>query len=149
MAYPELIDELVDEIGHNYPRGRIIVAVDGAPGTPVRETAHDLSLVFDERGRPARFLVTEPTSAADFDVDVFRHDIIEGFKAEAEADEVLLVGGHVLLDPAIKGLWHFSVYLDDAAVPADQEYLGSATPFFSASAVVDTGSGRRIFSDSC
>jgi uridine kinase len=69
----------------------------------------------------------------------------------APADAVLIVNGAYLLG-SLKGVWHFLVYVDAEQARADDAYLASATPFFSASAVVDASTPetpKRILSDSC
>lgn len=69
----------------------------------------------------------------------------------APPDAVLIVDGAYLLG-RLKGIWHFVLYVDAQQAEADDEYLTSATPFFSASAVVETTDPvvpRRILSDSC
>jgi len=42
--------DLRAEIAHNYPAGRVLVAVDGAPGSGTGEFADGLAAVFDEAG---------------------------------------------------------------------------------------------------
>ncbi|WP_022881741.1 nucleoside/nucleotide kinase family protein [Gryllotalpicola ginsengisoli] len=69
----------------------------------------------------------------------------------APADAVLLVDGAYLLG-GLKGIWHYTVYVDAQGAQADEQYLADASPFFSASAVVDTSdpkAPKRILSDSC
>ncbi|GAA4180975.1 hypothetical protein [Gryllotalpicola koreensis] len=69
----------------------------------------------------------------------------------APADAVLIVDGAYLLG-SLKGIWHFLVYVDAQQAQPDDDYLASTTPFFSASAVVDTSAPetpKRVLSDSC
>ena len=87
------------------------------------------------------------TAAFDADRDV---PTLSEWKT-APADAVLIVDGAYLLG-SLKGIWHFLVYVDAQQAEADDDYLGSATPFFSASAVIDTSSPeapKRVLSDSC
>lgn len=69
----------------------------------------------------------------------------------APADAVLIVDGAYLLG-SLKGIWHYVLYVDAQQAQADDEYLASATPYFSASAVIDTTQPelpKRVLSDSC
>jgi uridine kinase len=69
----------------------------------------------------------------------------------APADAVLIVDGAYLLG-SLKGIWHFLIYVDAQQAQADEAYLAAETPFFSASAVIDTSTPelpKRVLSDSC
>jgi uridine kinase len=69
----------------------------------------------------------------------------------APADAVLIVDGAYLLG-SLKGIWHFLVYVDAQQAQSDSDYLAAETPFFSASAVIDTSdpeTPKRVLSDSC
>ncbi|MFC4243061.1 hypothetical protein ACFOYW_06725 [Gryllotalpicola reticulitermitis] len=69
----------------------------------------------------------------------------------APADAVLIVDGAYLLG-GLKGIWHYLLYVDAQQAEPDDEYLTRATPFFSATAVIDTTvpeAPKRVLSDSC
>ncbi|GAA4183707.1 hypothetical protein GCM10022288_03440 [Gryllotalpicola kribbensis] len=69
----------------------------------------------------------------------------------APADAVLIVDGAYLLG-SLKGIWHFLIYVDAQQAQADEAYLAAETPFFLASAVIDTSTPelpKRVLSDSC
>jgi hypothetical protein len=69
----------------------------------------------------------------------------------APPDAVLIVDGAYLLG-GLKGIWHYVLYVDAQNAEADDDYLTSATPFFSATAVIDTSEPelpKRVLSDSC
>jgi uridine kinase len=69
----------------------------------------------------------------------------------APADAVLIVDGAYLLG-SLTGIWHFLVYVDAREAQPDDDYLARETPFFSASAVIDTSTPeapKRVLSDSC
>lgn len=69
----------------------------------------------------------------------------------APADAVLIIDGAYLLG-SLAGIWHFLVYVDAQQAQPDEDYLAAATPFFSASAVIDTSNAelpKRVLSDSC
>jgi len=69
----------------------------------------------------------------------------------APADAVLIVDGAYLLG-SLKGIWHFLIYVDAQQAQPDEAYLANETPFFAASAVVDTSNPeapKRVLSDSC
>lgn len=88
------------------------------------------------------------TAAFDVDRDTA---VISEWKT-APADAVLIVDGSFLLAERLRGIWHFSIYVDARGARPDDGYLAEVSPFFTASAVVDTSDPerpRRIFSDSC
>lgn len=49
----EFLRVIAAEIGHNYPRGRVVVGIDGAPGSGTAFFADGLADVFREAGRAA------------------------------------------------------------------------------------------------
>jgi uridine kinase len=88
------------------------------------------------------------TSAFDADRDV---PALSEWRT-APADAVLIVDGAYLLGSSLKGIWHFLIYVDAQQAEGDQAYLAETSPFFSASAVIDTSNPelpKRVLSDSC
>ncbi len=90
------------------------------------------------------------TAAFDADRDV---PIGMQFKTGPQ-DATLIVDGPFLNRPELRGLWNFSVWLDEGGdVPAAQKlYFAEANPRARASAIVDyrePGHPLRLFADSC
>lgn len=143
-----------------------LAAVFGEGGTPaVRASMRDFLKPAASRGagdaaydeRTFRRVLLDPwrlagsagfqTSAFDADRDV---PALSEWKT-APADAVLIVDGAYLLG-SLAGIWHYLLYVDAQHAEADDEYLARATPFFSATAVIDTTdpeAPKRILSDSC
>lgn len=154
----EVIAGIVDEIGTHYPRGRLLVAVDGAPGSGASGIADALAEAYRAAGRDARVVGLAPAAElsssealAAFDEAAFRREVLDPFRADAAPDAVLVVTGQFLLVERLRGIWHFSLYVDSQHAATDAAYLADASPFFTASLVVDTSGPvpKRVFSDSC
>lgn len=106
-----------------YPKGRRLLAVAGADPGRSRLAADDVALALDARGE-----VVERTHTADDDDGLLRSDVVAPFRAGAADDRVLVVSGPgALLDPRIRGLWHFTVW----------QFAGDEPPETTASALVD------------
>jgi len=135
-----VVDGIAAEFLHNANRGRRLVAVDGA-----------------DAGRAARFAdaLAQAIAAASGD-DVVRRSLgavteaelrsgtVEPFRAgeDAGADTVLVVDGQGLLDDAVRGIWHFSVWT----------LAGDELPHTGANVIVDLsdeGAPSRYFFDYC
>lgn len=154
----DVILDVMAEIDHHYPRGPLAVAVDGAPGSGATAVARDLSDAYHEQGREVRLVELAPgddetslLALAAFDEAAFRRDVLGPFRAAAAPDAVLVVTGPFLLAERLRGIWHFSVYVDSRHAETDEAYLLEASPFFTASVVLDSSGPelRRVFSDSC
>lgn len=84
--------ELRDEVRHNYPRGRIVLAVDSADAAASRAFADGLAEVFAEDGAVAvraslgDFLLprAQRTDAAPYDVATFRRVLLDPFREGAQ-----------------------------------------------------------------
>ncbi len=90
------------------------------------------------------------TAAFDADRDV---PITMQFKTGPQ-DATLIVDGRVLNRPELRGLWNFSVWLDESGeLPQAQKlYVAEANPRARASAIVDyrePGHPTRLFADGC
>lgn len=191
-----LLRELRDEILLHYGTGRPAVAVDGLAGSGTDRFADDLAATFAERGHAvvradlSGFRATREeapvgaaTGAADyaewFDADAFRDAIATPFRrGDADlpaaggatgvaADAVLLVDGPFLLQPALVGLWNYSVFVEvprevaaertagDADAPSadvQRAYVGAIRPRTRAIAIVDNTDADapvRRYADSC
>lgn len=210
---------LRDEIRRPYPRGRILLAVDGEDGAGKSRFAERLAAAFgadgsavfhasiDDFHRPKAERYARGAESPDgfyrdsFDLGAFRGDLIDPFRAGgdtpfrlaafdlardepapgeplvAPADAVLIVDGIFLLRPELRGIWHWSVWLDapldvryarmaerdgidpDPAAPSNRRYrqgmelyLRDANPRTAATAIVDNtdpDAPRRVFQDFC
>lgn len=139
---PDVVGDLANIILHLYPRGRIIVAVDGAEATVTRGFADALATAARANGRPVdrqsmdKLLelsgaTNEAAAGADgslydqpVDYGRFRTETLAGFRrgdfdpaagAAADAggaDAVLIVDGRFLLRPDLRGSWNYRVWLE-------------------------------------
>jgi hypothetical protein len=108
-----LLDWIAQEFLHNSWAGRRLVAVEGATDGPAGDFADDLATVLRERGQTVL-----RRSLGDVDEVTLRRDTVEPFRrgtlpgAESpEGDEtVLVVDGRRLLNDAVRGIWHFTVW---------------------------------------
>lgn len=178
-AKTDTLDVLAGEIVHNYPGGRVIVAIDGDAGIGTGPFADDLAEALHRRGyevarasidafrrgdAPAGQGVSEPGDydPATYDYDAFRRDLVWPFRAGTAqappAASMLLVDGIYLHRPGLSGVWNYSVWLErasagpEAAAGAAQRYVAESSPRTTASAIVDNGDPehpRRVFADSC
>jgi hypothetical protein len=108
-----LIDWVALEFLHNSWAGRRLVAVEGASDEPAARFADDLANVLRERGQTVvrRSLgdVDEATLRRDT-VEPFRSGTLQGSEGDHGADPVLVVDGRRLLNDAVRGIWHFTVW---------------------------------------
>jgi len=146
-AKADVLDELVLEIRHNYPHGRVVVAVDGLDGSGTAGFADDLADAFQRTGvAPVRasiddFLVAQPEGdaagqryyAEAYDLAAVKERLVRPFRRErpfalhageepgqeVEGDAVLLVDGPFLLRPELIGSWSSTVCL---FTPAEQAF---------------------------
>ncbi|MEV1128917.1 hypothetical protein [Agromyces sp. NPDC049794] len=141
-ARQTLLDSIADEFLHNSPRGRRLVAVESETGERAERLADDLAHVLQRRGQPARRV-----SLGDVDEATLRRDTVEPFRAGAlsdaiDPDTVLVVDGAGLLNLAVRGIWHFSVWV----------LAGDELPHGSVNVIVDAtdeSSPKRFYYDLC
>ena len=105
-----LLDWIAEEFLHNSWAGRRLVAVEGATDEPAARFADDLAAVLRDRGQSV-----VRVSVGDVDEAALRRDTVEPFRAgtlpgDEGADTVLVVDGRRLLNDAVLGIWHFSVW---------------------------------------
>lgn len=105
-----LLEWIADEFLHNSWAGRRLVAIEGAADDHAERFADDLAAVLVERGQTVR-----RRSVGDIDEATLRHEVVEPFRAgtlaDATGDEtVLVVDGRRLLNDAVRGIWHFTVW---------------------------------------
>lgn len=137
-----LIESVATEFLQNSWRGRRLVAVEGAADQPAARFADDLAAVLVERGQHA-----VRVSVGDVDEPTLRRDTVEPFRAGAlagaeDSDAVLVVDGRRLLNDAVRGIWHFTIWtlagddLPHSGVNVDVD-------------VTDESAPKRYFYDLC
>lgn len=112
----DVLGALVDEILHNYGRGRVVVAVDGRRNSGTAAFADDLASMFLAQGRTVeRASLGDVTSigagALAVDGEGFRRQVVAPFRAHA-SDAVLIVDGTGAHLPGVRGSWNYSIWLD-------------------------------------
>lgn len=86
--------------------------------------------------------------------DAQRDAPIEPKWITAKPDAILLVDGALLQTPDLRGLWHYTVWVDTPAeaTPEQAAYLTRTKPAATATAIIDNSDAehpRRRFADSC
>lgn len=129
---PEKLDtlrELAGEITHNYPRGAILVAVDGGDPAATAAFADDLADVLRETRQ-----------------DVERSGID---RARTSGTSALVVAdGPFLTREDLAGIWHFLVWVDEPGLASASRAASRSV----ANALINNGDPehpRRVFADSC
>lgn len=150
-----LLSSLADELLHNYPHGRVALAVDALPGTGGGAFADGVADALRARG----YEVARVSLADAGEVAGFRHDGIRSFRGDPglPADAVLLADGFGLLAPGVADIWNLTVWLTVGADPdpaddAARRYLGEVDPPRRADVIVDVADATnpvRRFSDWC
>jgi hypothetical protein len=146
----ELLDGIAEEFLHHARHGRRLIAVDGAATVDTVRFADDLAAVLGGRGQTiVRASVggsDETGGAQRIDETSLRTEVVEPFRAGtmpgASEDAVLVVDVRGLLDDAVRGIWHFSVWL----------MAGDELPHSGASIIVDVtddAAPNRFFYDYC
>ncbi|WP_166996561.1 hypothetical protein [Paramicrobacterium fandaimingii] len=133
-----VLGRIADQILHNNPSGRRLVAVEGVTATEASSFADDLAQMLRCRDqsvvRRSVGSITETTLRSET-VEPFRAGTLEG----AGDDTLLLVDGERLLNASVIGIWHYTVWsftgdqlphgkadfivdLSDEAFPRDHYY---------------------------
>lgn len=154
------IEWIAEEFLHNAPRGRRLLAVDGADPARSARFADRLAVAIADASAHAQASAGSDAAAGAppdsgvvrrslgaVDEATLRRDTVEPFRqgtlAGAEGvDAVLLVDGRGLLDDAVRGVWHFSVWT----------LAGDELPHSGASVIVDLSDEAepvRYFYDYC
>lgn len=147
----------------------------------IRRTGHQVfraSLGDFQHRRVLRFPAGSDAPKPGYDVETFTRVLVDPFRdsaagsfvlaafdAERDApiepkwmtakpDAILLVDGDQAQAPELRGLWHFVIWLQNAAVPtpAQAEYVKRIRPSAAANAIIngtDPEHPRRNFADSC
>lgn len=165
--YASVFDGLVGEITQHYPRGRVLVAVDGADEQATRPFADLLAGAMKASSwRVLRSTSTPGAGADSHDLSFPRHDryrdnedysrlrdIVSRFRegslvTEASAlkvltGAVLVVDGPFLLRPELRGAWHFGIWLEgdmhlsEESLEAQVRYTRDGAPRAAADAIFD------------
>lgn len=123
------IEWVAEEFLHNARRGRRLVAVDGGNPVASARVADELAAAIAERTEGAPVV---RRSLGAVDETRLRAELVDPVRAGAFAgaddpDTVLVVDGRHLLDDAVRGVWHFSVWT----------LAGDELPHSGASVIVD------------
>ncbi|WP_022888903.1 hypothetical protein [Agromyces italicus] len=127
------IEWIAAEFLHNARRGRRLVAVDGGDPVASARVADELAEVIAARGeRDETGTSVVRRSLGGVDEATLRTELVEPFRAgelpgAEDPDTVLVVDGQHLLDDAVRGVWHFSVWT----------LAGDELPHSGASVIVD------------
>ncbi|QPZ37513.1 hypothetical protein [Paramicrobacterium chengjingii] len=113
VATPEsrasVLGRIADQILHNNPHGRRLVAVEGVTANAASAFADDLAQVLRDRNesvvRRSIGSVDEETLRSEI-VDPFRSGTLKG----TDNDTLLLVDGERLLNNTVIGVWHYTVW---------------------------------------
>jgi uridine kinase len=153
----DVLDQLAEEILHNYGTGRPVVAVEGFDPAASAAFADDLAAAITARGHAAG----RETLSNDAEPDAGEvRDRLAPFKAGESVDgahAVLVVDGSFLQNQALRGMWSYSVWLENDVTRPDESadearYRASVDPSRLATAiylVADAEHPRRFFADSC
>ncbi|GAA1798304.1 hypothetical protein [Agromyces neolithicus] len=137
----EMLDGIVAEFLHNSPRGRRLIAVDGADEPRAARFADDLAERLEAAGQHTLRVSVGAVAEADLratTVDPFRAGTMPG----EEHDTVLVIDGRDLLTVSARGMWHFSLWT----------LAGDELPHAGASVIVDVtddDAPLRYFYDYC
>lgn len=164
---PGGFDDLVAEISQRHRGGRILVAVDGIEADSTRRFADTLAEAARASGAESfRASAERPDEYTSDDAPLLR-TLLAAFRngalqrgdlsVEVPADAMLIVDGRFLLNPRLRGSWHFRVWLDGNATLSNDDYeqqlryVRDQEPRGAADAIYDISGDppTRIFSDSC
>ena len=137
----EMLDGIVAEFLHNAPRGRRLIAVDGADDARAARFADGLAERLEAAGQQALRV-----SVGDVDEATLRAGTVDPFRAGSlpgeQHDTVLVIDGRNLLTVSARGMWHFSLWT----------LAGDELPHAGASVIVDVtddDAPLRYFYDYC
>ncbi|MFF2372333.1 hypothetical protein [Agromyces sp. NPDC058110] len=138
----DLLDGVAREFLHLTPRGRRLVAIEGADAGRAARFADGLADALGAQGQ-----VAVRRSLGDVDEATLRGETIEPFRAgalddAADPDTVLVVDGRRLLNEKVRGIWHFTVWV----------LAGEELPHAGVNVIVDAtleSQPKRFFYDYC
>lgn len=138
----DLLDSIAQEFLHLTPRGRRLVAIEGADAASASRFADDLAAALEAQGQ-----ATARRSVGDVDEATLRSETVEPFRAGTldgadDPDSVLVVDGRRLFNERVRGIWHFTVWV----------LAGEELPHAGVNVIVDTtleSAPKRFFYDYC
>ncbi|WP_058726533.1 hypothetical protein [Curtobacterium luteum] len=131
--------EVIAQVGTN----RTVVGIDGQPGTDLEHVAAALVAGFEHHGVSAMAAAAPSASA-----DQLRSGVVAPFRSTGEGPGVLVVHGHGVLDPGVRGLWRWSLWVEQEEGRLERR----ADVKIAASAVLDVTDPdhpRREWNDAC
>lgn len=131
--------EAIAQVGTN----RTVIGIDGQDGTDLEHVAAALVAGFEQHGVSAM-----AAAAPSADPDALRSGVVAPFRATGAGDGVLVVHGHGLLAPGVRGLWRWSLWVEQEAGRLERR----ADVKIAASAVLDVTDPehpRRDWNDAC
>ncbi|MGI9823651.1 hypothetical protein [Agromyces sp. Marseille-Q5079] len=138
----DLLDGVAREFLHLTPRGRRLVAIEGADAARAARFADDLAGALEAQGQ-----VAARRSLGDVDEATLRAETVEPFRAgtlegAGDPDTVLVVDGRRLFNEKVRGIWHFTVWVLE----------GDELPHAGVNVIVDAtldSQPKRFFYDYC
>lgn len=131
--------EVIAQVGTN----RTVVGVDGQDGTDLERVAAGLVAGFQQHGVQAM-----AAAAPSPEVDTLRADLVAPFRSTGEGPGVLVVHGHGVLAKGARGLWRWSLWVEQEAGRLERR----ADVKIAASAILDVSDPehpRREWNDAC
>ncbi|ROS67108.1 hypothetical protein EDF42_1133 [Curtobacterium sp. PhB172] len=131
--------EVIAQVGTN----RTVIGIDGQDGTDLEHVAATLVAGFEQHGVSAM-----AAAAPSADPDTLRDEVVAPFRTTGAGDGVLVVHGHGLLAPGVRGLWRWSLWVEQEAGRLERR----ADVKIAASAVLDVTDPehpRREWNDAC
>ncbi|WP_139195272.1 hypothetical protein [Curtobacterium sp. MCBA15_001] len=134
-----IANEVIAQVGTN----RTVIGVDGQDGVDLERVAAGLVDGFAQHGVTA-MAAAAPTT----DADRLRSDLVAPFRTTGAGDGVLVVHGHGVLGAGARGLWRWSMWVEQESGRLERR----ADVKIAASAVLDVTDPehpRREWNDAC
>ncbi|TCK61211.1 hypothetical protein [Curtobacterium sp. PhB136] len=131
--------EVIAQVGTN----RTVVGIDGQDGVDLEHVAAALVAGFEQHGVSAM-----AAAAPSADVDALRSGLVAPFRSTGAGDGVLVVHGHGVLGAGARGLWRWSLWVEQESGRLERR----ADVKIAASAVLDVtdpAHPRREWNDAC
>ncbi|MDQ1122767.1 hypothetical protein [Microbacterium trichothecenolyticum] len=147
----------------NNRAGRVVVAIDALDQGAAREFANGFEEAISDEGTAVfrASLADGAPEARERFIAPFRAGEEFGAGFVAPSDAVLVVDGRFLHSPEVRGLWNFSVWLENnppigaprpELADAEKHYLRTARPRAAASVIVENSDPAhpvQVFGDFC
>ncbi|OII14090.1 hypothetical protein BIU97_01055 [Curtobacterium sp. MCBA15_009] len=134
-----IASEVIAQVGTN----RTVIGIDGQDGTDLERVARGLVAGFEQQGVSAMAAAAPST-----DADTLRADLVAPFRTTGAGDGVLVVHGRGVLGHGVRGLWRWSLWVEQEAGRLERR----ADVKIAASAVLDVTDPdhpRREWNDAC